>query len=270
MEELLEYLKELGFNSYESKVYLALLQFGKSTGYEVSKNSGVPQARAYDTLRALETKKIVVSTGETPATYMPVDPKEILDRHKRKYKESMAYLKANLLNFSGDYAEPIINLRSKKEIASNITRMIENAKKEILVEAWSDDFEKYKYLFKEAHKRGVDIKIVGYNNVESDFGLLYQHSGGDYLEKTVGKCFIMAVDEKEGIIGIINENLDSTDAVCTKNAALVFITKEMIIHDMFLIDIENTFGHTMTEVYGENLIKLREKLLGNNFKLKIH
>ena len=54
MEELLEHLKEIGFNSYESKVYLALLQYGKSTGYEVSKNSGVPQARAYDTLKFLE------------------------------------------------------------------------------------------------------------------------------------------------------------------------------------------------------------------------
>lgn len=270
MEELLEHLKELGFNSYESKVYLALLQNGNSTGYEVSKNSGVPQARAYDTLRALEAKKIVVSTGKTPLTYMPIDPQEILDRYKAKYKQSMSFLKENLLSFSGDYVDPIINLRDKKAVSQNIERLLEKAKKEILLEAWNDDFAKYKHLIKAAHDRGVAIKIVGYNNVDCDFGLVYQHSGGDYLEKTVGKCFILTVDEKEGLVGLVNEQQGITDAVCTKNSALVFIMKEMIIHDMFLIDIENTVGSSITEVYGKNLIKLREKLLGSDFRLKMH
>ena len=51
MENLLNHLKELGFNTYESKVYIALLKHHPATGYEVSKDSGVPQARAYDTLK---------------------------------------------------------------------------------------------------------------------------------------------------------------------------------------------------------------------------
>ena len=116
MEELIEHLKELGFNTYESRVYLALLQYGNSTGYEVSKNSGVPQARAYDTLKMLETKKIVISTGEKPATYMPVAPKEILDRYKSRYKNSFDYLDKNLLSFTGNFVEPIVNLKDQKLI----------------------------------------------------------------------------------------------------------------------------------------------------------
>ena len=80
----------------------------------------------------------------------------------------------------------------------------------------------------------------------------------------------MAVDDKECLVGIVNEKQGITDAVCTKNSAITFIAKEMIIHDMFLIDIETTFGSSLTEVYGKNLIKLREKLLGKDFKLKIH
>ncbi len=270
MEELLEHLKELGFNTYESRVYLALLQYGNSTGYEVSKNSGVPQARAYDTLKALETKKVVISTGEKPLTYMPVDPNEILERYKNKYNRSMSYLKENLLNFSGDYVEPIINIRDQKDVFSNITRLIEKSEKEILIEAWNDDFAQYKTIINDAYNRGVDVKIVGYNNLECDFGLVYQHAGGDFLEKTVGRCFIMTVDEKEGLVGLVNDKQDITDAVCTKNSALVFIMKELIVHDMFQIDIENNFGAELSKVYGNNLIKLREKLFGKDFKLKMH
>ncbi len=270
MEELFENLKELGFNTYESKVYLSLLQYGNSTGYEVSKNSGVPQARAYDTLKALEAKKIVIATGDKPLTYMPVDPKEILQRHQNKHEKSMGFLKENLLSFSGNYVEPIINIRDNKGVEDNIIRLIKSAKKEILVEVWADGFEKYKNYLKTANKNKVDIKIVGYNNVKTDFGLLYQHSGGDSVEKMVGKCFIIVIDDKEALISIESENLSSIDAVCTKNKPLVFITKEMIIHDMFLIDIENTFGDALPKVYGENMIKLREKLLGKNFRANIH
>ena len=270
MEELIENLKELGFNTYESKVYLALLQYGNSTGYEVSKNSGIPQARAYDTLKTLESKKIVISTGEKPQKYMPVDPKEVLKNYENKYKKSMSYLKDNLLSFTGDYVEPIVNIKDRNAVNEKIINLINNAKKEILIEAWGDDFAKYQTAIVSAYNRKVDIKIVGYNNLSSLVGLVYQHSGADYLEKAIGKCFIVAIDDKEALIALYNHNTNDMDAVYTKNTPLVFITKEMIIHDMFLIDIENTYGTSLTEVYGENLIKLREKLLGKDFKLKMH
>lgn len=37
MADLVEKLKEIGFNTYEAKVYIALLKKYPATGYEVSK-----------------------------------------------------------------------------------------------------------------------------------------------------------------------------------------------------------------------------------------
>ena len=74
MDQIIESLKDMGFNTYEAKVYLALLKHHPATGYEISKESGVPQARAYDTLKALETSKAVVSLGGKPTQYLPVSP----------------------------------------------------------------------------------------------------------------------------------------------------------------------------------------------------
>ena len=59
MNEIIESLKELGFNSYEAKVYVALLKKYPATGYEVAQLADIPQSRAYDTLKALENEKIV-------------------------------------------------------------------------------------------------------------------------------------------------------------------------------------------------------------------
>ena len=46
MDELIENLKEIGLNSYEAKVYLALLKKYPATGYDVSKRADIPQSRA--------------------------------------------------------------------------------------------------------------------------------------------------------------------------------------------------------------------------------
>ena len=63
MADLVEKLKEIGFNSYEAKVYIALLKKYPATGYEVSKLANIPQARTYDTLKVLEQKNIVATTN---------------------------------------------------------------------------------------------------------------------------------------------------------------------------------------------------------------
>jgi len=269
MEELIEQLKNIGFNGYEAKVYIALLQYGNSTGYEVSKNSGVPQARAYDTLKALVSKKLVIITGDKPSTYMPVSPNEIINQYQDKQQKSIEYLKKNLSNFSMDYVEPIINIKDNNIVKDNIIRLLANANKEILLEAWADDFDRYSKYFNNAIEKNVDIKIVGYNNLKSDFGTVYQHSGGDSVEKMVGKCFILVVDDSEALISIVNNDNNIIDAVYTKNKTLVFITKEMIIHDMFLIDIEATIPDRLADIYGKNLVRLRDKILGENFKANI-
>ena len=271
MEDLIFHLKEIGFNSYESKVYLALLKNYPATGYEVSKNSGVPQARAYDTLKVLENRKVIVSSGEKPQTYSPVRPEELIDKYEKKINGSIDYLKENLPSLSDDYVEPVLNLRGSISISQQLKDMIESAEKEIFIELWDVDFKEIKDSLKKAYERGVDIKIVGYNNPECDFGVVYQHGLGDSIEETMGgRWIIAAVDNNIAIAGVISSTKNVPNVVCTRNLDLVLIIKEVVVHDMFLLDVEAKLGKEMTEIYGKDLIKLRNKILGKDFVVKMH
>lgn len=271
MDILIKHLKELGFNSYEAKVYVALLKNNPSTGYEVSKNSGVPQARAYDTLKALETQKIIVSTGGKPQMYMPIKPKEILNRYKNKIETSIDYLEENLPSLSDDYIEPIVNLRDEKSIKEQIANLIQNAEREIFVEIWDEDFQTYRQKFKDAYDRGVDIKIVGYNNLQSDFGLIYQHGLGDKIEENLGgRWIVLSVDNEEGMVGTISDKENHPNCVYTKNKGLVFIIKEVAVHDMYLRDVQSKLGKSLEDIYGKDMIILRDKILGKNFHFSSH
>lgn len=272
MEDVIESLKELGFNTYEAKVYLALLKKYPATGYEVSQIADVPQSRAYDTLRALEKDKIVVATNLKPVTYTPIKPTELTKRFKRKINSTLEFLDKNLPSVKDDYTEPILSIAGAANIREKIIEIIKNAKKEIYIEIWSHDFRIMEPYFFDAYNRGVEIKIVGYDNFKSNFGLIYEHGSAKEIESSLGgRMIILAADNEEGIIGNSSStHIENIHVVWTKNKGVVFLIKEFIVHDMYLLDVEENLSEQMKVVYGKNLKALREKVLGAHSPFRIH
>ena len=116
MEDIIESLKKLGLNSYEAKVYLALLKKYPITGYEVAKLADIPQSRAYDTLKTLENANIITSNGKKPQTYTPIKPKELTKRYRRKIESNIDFLEKKLPDVKTDYNEPVHYLKKISEI----------------------------------------------------------------------------------------------------------------------------------------------------------
>lgn len=272
MEEIIESLKKLGFNSYEAKVYLALLKKYPATGYEVSQLASVPQARAYDTLKTLEKAKIVVATNTKPVTYTPIKPQELTSRYKRKIISNIEFLEKNLPSVKKDYTEPILSVSGTASIREKIIEIIKNAQKEIYIEVWSQDFKFIEPYLWDAYNRGVEVKMVGYDNFRSNFGLVFEHSFAKEIETSLGgRMIILAVDNSEGMIGNSSSlKNDLVHVVWTKNQGVVFLIKEFIVHDMYLIDVEENLSEQMKIVYGKNMKKLRDKILGSDYLYRIH
>lgn len=274
MADLVEKLKEIGFNAYEAKVYIALLKKYPATGYEVSKLSGIPQSRTYDTLKVLESKNIVASTNTKPITYTPIKPKQILSSYQKKMTSTLSYLEKNLPEVKENYNEPIIAVSGKQSIQNKVIEIIQNAKREIYMEIWSQDYKIFEQELLNAYNRNVEIRIVGYDNFSSRFGLVFQHAFAKDIEMSLGgRMIIIAVDDSEGIVGKIssfkNEAPD-LNVIYTKNKGIVFIIKEFIVHDMYLIDVEENLVEQMKYIYGKGFKRLKDKVLGNNATYLIH
>ena len=79
------------------------------------------------------------------------------------------------------------------------------------------------------------------------------------------------MDNREGLVGTVSSaDKKEPQAVWTKNSGIVLIIKEVIVHDLFLLDMEKELGETLYTYYGENLVKLREKILGKDFSFCAH
>ena len=83
-KEFLKKLKVFGLNSYESKLWTALLSRGISTAGELSEISNVPRSRTYDVLESLEKKGFVILKLGKPIRYIALPPKEVIERMKKR------------------------------------------------------------------------------------------------------------------------------------------------------------------------------------------
>ena len=170
MDEIVEKLKEIGLNEYQSKVYIALLKKFPATGYEISKLANIPQSRAYDTLKTLESMHIAIPSNTKPITYTPIKPKELTKRYKRKIDSTINFLEKKLPNIKEEeYTEPILSISGRTKILDKIIEIIKNAQKTIFISLWAQDFKYLETYLLDAYNRGLDIKMVKYDNSEIVF-----------------------------------------------------------------------------------------------------
>lgn len=263
MDEVIEKLKELGLNEYQSKVYVALLKKYPATGYEISKLANIPQSRTYDTLKALETLHIVIASNSKPITYTPIKPKELTKRYRRKIESTANFLDKKLPEIKEEkYTEPILSVYGRIKILDKIIDVIKNAKNEIYISLWGQDFKYIEQHLLDAYNRGVDVKIVRYDNFICNFGRVFNHSGISMLEHYKNERFIfLSADNDEGLFGVTEVNKNNNGITWTKNPEVVFLIKAFTVKEMYMIDIEDNFPEQLKYFYGAGLKKLRDKIL---------
>ncbi len=86
-KEFLKKIKDFGLNSYEAKIWTALLSRGVSTAGELSDIANVPRSRSYDVLESLEKKGFIIMKIGKPIKYIAVPPEEVLERVKKIVKQ---------------------------------------------------------------------------------------------------------------------------------------------------------------------------------------
>ncbi len=82
-KKTLKKIKQLGLNSYEAKIWTALLSRGVSTAGEIADIANVPRSRSYDVLESLEKKGFIIQKVGKPIQYIAVEPDEVIERVKK-------------------------------------------------------------------------------------------------------------------------------------------------------------------------------------------
>lgn len=260
-ENVLEILKNLNFTEYEAKAYLALLEESPLTGYAVAKNSGVPRSKIYEVLDSLVTRgDILVSPGSTQQ-YTPIPAKELIRTRRIKAEENFQLAEESLKYFSHSAKdrENIWNITGCSEILDKVKECILLAKHRILIEVWKEEFKELESELRKAADKGVLITIIAYGEIESDFGNIYLHDmNNEITDEYGGRWIVVSADNSEVVAGIVSLDKDSR-AAWTMHQGLVMPITEVIIHDLYIMEIMKEHRELLEESFGKNLINLRKK-----------
>lgn len=259
--EAIRLLKELHFTEYEAKVYIALLEKSPLTGYAAALESGVPRSKVYAVLATLaERGDIVVNQGETPF-YSPVPPAEVVARHKERAEKIYNSAETTLDGFcaSRQNREAIWNIAGRDSIMNKVREAIRGAQRRVLLEIWSEDAEELAGELREADARGVEVVLVSYGEINLDFAVVHRHDADSKItEEYGGRWIVLSSDDREVVAGIVSLGVDSR-AAWTAHPGLVMPITEVIVHDLYLMEILRHFRPQLEKMFGKNLSGLRDK-----------
>lgn len=233
-KDFLNKLKDFGLNSYESKLWVALLSRGISTAGELSDISNVPRSRAYDVLESLEKKGFIIVKVGKPIKYLAVPPQEVVERVKKKVledaeqkttlleqlRESDTLGDLDILHSQGvkmvDPTDKSGAFRSRKKIYEHMNTMVKRAQKSITLVTTGKGLERKSeslYLaLKKASQKGVKIKIVVTNDAGKEH--LEQFSKVADIKQSKNESRFCIVDNKELLLMLTDDRKTHKEYDC--------------------------------------------------------
>ena len=226
-KDFLNKLKDFGLNSYESKLWVALLSRGVSTAGELSDISNVPRSRAYDVLESLEKKGFVVVKVGKPIKYLAVPPSEVVERVKKKVleeadqrhqvlsqlKDSTILGELSTLHNEGiklvDPTDKSGAFRGREKVHEHLSSMVKNVQKSITLMNSKDGFDrKYELLvnsFKKAAKKGVKISIAVPTGANKEIVSVLSKIANVKAVKNTSNARFCIIDDKEILLFLTDD-----------------------------------------------------------------
>jgi len=261
LQDILDELMRLGFSAYEAKAYIALMQSPSVTAYEVSKLSGVPQSKIYETMKKIVDKGLAIAEGTKPVTFIALSIDEFLDRYRADLNKSLDFLRDNVKAIGNQPSlEYIWHFNGSLQLMNKIRSLISDAQSSLYLEIWADEYRELLDDLKEARDRGIKIAAVVYGVIPEEVGKVYYHAMDALLENEArsGRWLNIIRDNQECCFGIFNQANPS--GIWTQNDSLMLLSKSFISHDIMIAEIYSRFKDLLDAEYGENMIRLRQSL----------
>jgi len=226
-KDFLGKLKDFGLNSYEVKLWVALLSRGVSTAGELSDIANVPRSRTYDVLESLEKKGFIILKIGKPIKYMAIEPDRVVEILKKNIaedaktraeiveniKESDVLHELQMLHKNGiehiDSADLSASIRGRQNMYSHLEATLSDAEKTVSIVTTTQGLlgkvESFMDVFAKLKKRGVKIRIAAPLTKECAAAVKELSTVAEVRHTTIGARFIL-VDSAEIMFMVMDDS----------------------------------------------------------------
>lgn len=155
-------LELLGLTKYESLAYEALIRLGKATASEISRESGVPYGRIYDTLNSLVSRGLVSIIPEKSKKFVAAPP-EIFESLLNKRIEEMNELKETIKHMKTIYTtteEPVEIAKGRRNFYKIIKKMPKTKQYAYTIKYTAETKPEWIRDWRNLIKKNIDARVL--------------------------------------------------------------------------------------------------------------
>ena len=259
--DIIQLMKKYNFTENETKAYISLLQYSNMSGYEVSKQSGIPRSKIYNILEILLNKGAILSTQSQPIKYSAVPVDEFIAQLKISTSLDFENMENSLGEFNIQSKNPELwKINSYSNALTKLKLMLRQATSEVYIQIWENEIDNEILALLVAIEKKADKFILICFSENQHYNLplkkYYKHGFEHAKIQEDNGRWLSAVIDNQVLFG---SNINSDyDFVWTYNSTMVFLTKEFIIHDAYTAHILEKLGDYGKEVFGDDYAKVRD------------
>jgi DNA-binding MarR family transcriptional regulator len=254
--KVIESLEALGLSSYEAQAYLAALQNPPLTGYQLSKASGVPRSRIYETIEKLTERGLLVSQPGEKNLLSALDYRAYLDQKENEAAATLGVLREELAALRMPEPSGIWTVSGRDRILELAIDLIGQAKRYVYIVAVEGDLLPLAKALSQSRKSRPPI--LGVYCGEGDVAIpgLIRHLGPN-----CSRCseIALVVDGDRALVGCTQPE-DTANAALTQNSGVVSITEHYIKHELFLNSLYATKDKATVQAYIRQYDRTMKKL----------
>jgi sugar-specific transcriptional regulator TrmB len=245
-EDIIQSLEKLGLSKYEAKAYLAFLSESPLTGYKVSKISGVPRSRIYETIEKLMAKGLVLSQEGDTTLLRPVSLESFLEKKEKESRKNINFLKANLPQIEKSKEDHgIWNITGRDRIFETINHVISQANSHIYLVSFDTDLLLFENELINAERRKIPIFGVYCGTKSFELKNLDSHQG-----QPCSTCqdIALSIDSRKALVGC-TVPADKARVALTENPGLIYVAEQYIKHEILISQVFKTFDKSSLEKF---------------------
>jgi Cd2+/Zn2+-exporting ATPase len=237
--ETIPELQALGFTEYEARTYVALLQAGPLTGYQVAKASAIPRPNIYPLLERLEQRGAVTRVEiEGRIRYRATPAADLLRDLSRNFSQQLGRAEEALATLRQPASpEYLRNLQGYETVLSAAENLIASTKHELLLALGSPESARLASTIDKAHRRGVDISTLCIEGCARECGncrgSLYRYPIASDFEN---RWMVIASDERELLVGQATPD-GSASAAMTRLEGIVSVGAQYVRNTVALAEL---------------------------------
>mgnify|MGYP003293085129 CR=1 FL=1 len=230
--DVIEKLMHFNMSRQEAVVYACLWEYGKLTGYEASKLTGISRSNVYGALNVLADKGAAIIMESNTTLYSAVSPEEFLTNKLRHLEEDKQFLIENMPKSVPDEGG-YLTIQGYRNIKDKIQYMIEHCDMRLYLAASGNIIKEYENILSDAQKRNLKIVIMS----DKD----YSHLATKFYKDVPERGQIRLITDSTYVLTGELQGRSSDTCLYSGQRHLVTIMKEALRNKIRLLEIERGY-----------------------------